>query len=139
MTNYYESDLVSVGFGIRALNRGSFYKEAVFRGAADVSRRYLPVFTLQQQKYCRAGNGLSRFVEKDNNLSVSILIQAAGRGGCRQGRTYQTVSTKGVLDSRYLSTQPRVRIQIPIQVWCPPTGTQRTRRHGRSVFGRPAQ
>jgi hypothetical protein len=59
--------------------------------------------------------------------------------GCRRGRSYQKVSAKGVLDIGYLCPRPRVRGRIPIHVWCPPTGTQRTRRHGGSVFGRPAQ
>jgi len=59
--------------------------------------------------------------------------------GCCRGRTYQKVSAKGVLDIGYLCPRPRVRGRIPIHVWCPPTGTQRARLHGRSVFGWPAQ
>ena len=59
--------------------------------------------------------------------------------GCRRRRTYQKVSAKGVLDIGYLCPRPRVRGRIPIHVWCPATGTQRARLHGRSVFGRPAQ
>jgi hypothetical protein len=59
--------------------------------------------------------------------------------GCRRGRYSQSTSAKGVLDIVYLCPRPRVRGRIPIEDWRPPTGTQRTRRHGRSVFGRPAQ
>jgi hypothetical protein len=59
--------------------------------------------------------------------------------GCRRGRQSQSTSAKGVLDTKYLCPRPRVRGRIPIEDWRPPTGTQRTRRHGRSVFGRPAQ
>jgi hypothetical protein len=44
-----------------------------------------------------------------------------------------------VLDIGYLCPRPRVRERIPIEDWHPPTGTQRTRRHGGSAFGRPAQ
>ena len=59
--------------------------------------------------------------------------------GCRQERTYQKVSAKGVLDTKYLCPRPRVRERIPIHVWCPSMGTQRARLHDRSVFGRPTQ
>jgi hypothetical protein len=59
--------------------------------------------------------------------------------GCRRGRYSQSTSAKGVLDTKYLCPRPRVRGRIPIEDWRPPTGTQRARLHGRSVFGRPAQ
>ena len=59
--------------------------------------------------------------------------------GCHRRRVSQTKSAMGALDIGYLCPRPRVRGRIPIEVWCPPTGPQRARRHGRSAFGRPAQ
>jgi hypothetical protein len=59
--------------------------------------------------------------------------------GCHRRRMNQSTSAKGVLDIGYLRPRPRVRGRIPIEDWYPPTGTQRTRRHGGSAFGRPAQ
>ena len=59
-------------------------------------------------------------------------------------RYYESVSIpltcmNMMLDIGYLYPRPRVRGRILIEVWCPPTGPQGARRHGRSAFGPPAQ
>ena len=48
--------------------------------------------------------------------------------GCR---AYQTVSRKGVLDTLYPRIRVSTRMRVPIQIWCPLTGTRLAGRQAR--------